>query len=107
MKKLILTVILSFFLIKSHAQFNYQPSFKGGGDKILHFAFSYAISYNSYNFLEPRYGKKKARLYSSLISLGVGITKEIVDEKYRKGWEAGDMYANMVGIVLFRVSIND
>lgn len=107
MKKLILTVILSFFLIKSHAQFNYDPSLKHGGDKILHFAGSYVISYNSYKFLLPRYGEKKAKLYSSLISIGVGITKEIIDEKYRKGWEVEDMYANAGGILLFRVSIND
>ena len=33
------------------------------------------------------------------------IAKEIIDERYRKGWEAGDMYANMSGIVLFKFDL--
>jgi len=105
MKKLLLTVILSLISIKSYSQFNYQPSFKGGGDKILHFTCSYIIQYNSYNFLEPRVGKKKAKLYSTLLTLGIGAGKELIDQRYRKGWEAGDMYANSAAVVLFRLEL--
>ena len=54
-------VIISIFSIKSYSQINYSPSFKGGGDKILHFTCSYIIQYNSYKWLEPRYGAKKAK----------------------------------------------
>jgi len=106
MKKLLLTVILSLISIKSYSQFNYQPSFKGGGDKILHFTCSYIIQYNSYNFLEPRVGKKKAKLYSTLLTLGIGAGKELIDQRYRKGWEAGDMYANSAAVVLFRLDLD-
>ena len=32
--------------------------------------------------------------------------KEIIDERYRKGWEAGDIYANTGGIILFRLDLS-
>jgi hypothetical protein len=105
MKKLLLMVIISIFSIKSYSQINYSPSFKGGGDKILHFTCSYIIQYNSYKWLEPRYGAKKAKLYSTLLTLGIGAGKEFIDERYRKGWELGDMYANSAAVILFRIEI--
>ena len=43
------------------------PPMKVGGDKMLHFAASYAISYHSYKWIEPRYGKDKAKIYSTFI----------------------------------------
>ena len=76
-----------------------------GGDKILHFTASYAISHTTYHYLQPKLGHKKAKIYSIIASLGIGILKEIIDERYRKGWEAGDMYANAGGIVLFRFDL--
>jgi hypothetical protein len=35
----------------------------------------------------------------------VGAAKEFIDEKYRKGWEKEDMYANIGGIILFRYDL--
>tara|TARA_R110002020_G_scaffold82359_2_gene203756 strand:+ start:673 stop:996 length:324 start_codon:yes stop_codon:yes gene_type:complete len=105
MKKLLLMVIVSLISIKSYSQSYNIPPFKRGGDKILHFTCSYIIQYNSYNWLEPRLGKKKAKLYSTLLTLGIGASKEIIDQKFRKGWEAGDMYANSAAIMLFRIEL--
>jgi hypothetical protein len=98
-------VIVSLISIKSYSQSYNIPPFKRGGDKILHFTCSYIIQYNSYNWLEPRLGKKKAKLYSTLLTLGIGASKEIIDQKFRKGWEAGDMYANSAAIMLFRIEL--
>jgi len=100
MKKLLLMVILSVFAITSQSQ-----TIGLEKDKILHFAASYTISYQSYKYLEPRYGKQKAKLYSTILSLSIGIAKEIIDERYRKGWEPGDMVANGGGIIIFRLSL--
>jgi hypothetical protein len=105
MKKLLLIVMLSLLSIKSYSQTYKIPPFKRGGDKILHFTCSYIIQYNSYKWLEPRYGAKKARLYSTLLTLGIGAGKEFIDQRYRKGWELGDMYANSAAVVLFRIEI--
>ena len=76
-----------------------------GGDKMLHFTASYTISHITYHYLQPRVGYKKAKIYSTIISLGTGIIKEIIDERYRGGWEQGDIYTNMGGIILFRIDI--
>jgi len=105
MRKLLLMVILSMFSIKAFTQSYNIPPFKRGGDKVLHFTCSYIIQYNAYNYLEPRFGKKKAKLYSTIITLSIGAGKEIIDQRYRKGWEAGDMYANTAAIILFRYEI--
>ena len=98
-------VIVSLISIKSYSQSYNIPPFKRGGDKILHFTCIYIIQYNSYNWLEPRLGKKKAKLYSTLLTLGNGASKEIIAQKFRKGWEAGDMYANSAAIMLFRIEL--
>ena len=105
MKRLLLIVIL-ILPINMQPQSLKLPPMKVGGDKMLHFAASYAISYHSYKWIEPRYGKDNAKIYSTLISVGIGVGKEIIDEKYRKGWEVGDVYANFGGIILFRYTIN-
>ena len=76
-----------------------------GGDKILHFTASYAISHTTYHYLKPKLGHKKAKTYSIVASLGIGILKEIIDERYRKGGEVEDMYANVGGVVLFRFDL--
>ena len=76
-----------------------------GGDKILHFTASYAISHTTYHYLQPKLGHKKAKTYSIVASLGIGILKEIIDERYRKGGEVEDMYANVGGVVLFRFDL--
>ncbi len=99
-------VILSLISIKSYSQSYKIPPFKRGGDKILHFTCSYIIQHNSYNFLKPHVGKKKAKLYSTLLTLGIGACKELIDQRYRKGWEAGDMYANSAAVVLFRLDLD-
>lgn len=91
-------VILSLISIKSHTQ-------TIGYDKVLHFSCSYIIQHSAYNYLEPRFGKKKAKLYSTIITLSIGAGKEIIDQRYRKGWEAGDMYANTAAIILFRYDL--
>jgi len=114
MKKLISILVTSFLIIQLYAQDNTIPPvrlsgpiqpFNMGIDKVLHFATSYTIAYTTYQYLQPRIGSRRARLYGSCISLGVGILKEVVDERYRKGWEAGDLYANIGGILLFRLDI--
>mgnify|MGYP001037883342 CR=1 FL=1 len=112
MKKLLLIVMLSLFTIKSNAQ-SIEPvrlsgpiqPFNMGVDKMLHFATSYTIAFTTYHYLEPKIGKKKARAWAGTISLTAGIIKEIIDEKYRKGYEQGDIIANMGGVVLWRYDL--
>ena len=104
MKRIIILLLL-FLSLSSYSQSFEVPPLRMGGDKILHFATSYAISYTTYHYLQPKLGHKKAKTYSIVASLGIGIIKEIIDERYRKGWEAGDMYANVGGIVLFRLDL--
>jgi|TARA_R110002074_G_scaffold25678_2_gene75928 hypothetical protein len=99
-KRIIIVVIFLFLSLNLSAQ-----KFKMGGDKMLHFTASYTISHITYHYLQPRVGYKKAKIYSTIISLGTGIIKEIIDERYRGGWEQGDIYANMGGIILFRIDI--
>ena len=100
MKRIIITVIFLFLSLNLSSQ-----TFKIEGDKILHFITSYTISYTTYHYLQPKIGHKKAKIYSTVATLGIGIAKEIIDERYRKGWEVGDMYANMSGIVLFKFDL--
>ena len=105
MKRLITILVTVLSIYQLQAQTIEIPPFRGGGDKILHFTASYTIAYTTYELLQPRIGSRRARLYGSGISLGVGVLKEVVDQRYRKGWEAGDLYANMGGILLFRLDI--
>ena len=100
MKRIIIIVIFLFFFLTKSAQ-----TFKMGGDKILHFTASYAISHTTYHYLQPKLGHKKAKTYSIIASLGIGILKEIIDERYRKGGEVEDMYANVGGVVLFKFDL--
>ena len=102
MKRIIIIVVLLFFFLTKSAQ---TLQLRNHGDKILHFTGSYFIAYTTYHYLQPKIGHKKAKTYSIATSIGIGILKEIIDERYRKGWEAGDMYANMGGIVLFRLDL--
>jgi len=104
MKRIVIFLLL-FLSLSSYSQSFEVPPLRMGGDKILHFATSYAISYTTYYYLQPKLGHKKAKTYSIITSLGIGILKEIIDERYRNGWEAGDMYANACGIVLFRLDL--
>jgi len=99
-KRIIIVVIFLFLSLNLSAQ-----KFKMGGDKMLHFTASYTISHITYHYLQPKLGHKKAKTYSIITSLGTGIIKEIIDERYRGGWEQGDIYANMGGIILFRIDI--
>ena len=105
MKRILMILVTFLSIIQLQAQTIEIPPFRGGGDKILHFTASYTIAYTTYQYLQPRIGSRRARLYGSGISLGIGILKEVIDEHYRKGWEAGDLYANMGGILLFRLDI--
>jgi len=41
-----------------------------------------------------------------LLTLGIGAGKELIDQRYRKGWEAGDMYANSAAVILFRLDLD-
>mgnify|MGYP003965266119 FL=1 len=102
MKRIIIIVVLLFFFLTKSAQ---TLQLRNHGDKILHFTGSYFIAYTTYHYLQPKIGHKKAKTYSIATSIGIGILKEIIDERYRKGWEAGDMYANAGGIVLFRFDL--
>ena len=104
MKRIIIFLLL-FLSLNSYSQSFKIPPLRMGGDKILHFATSYTISYTTYHYLQPKIGHKKAKIYSTAATIGMGIIKEIIDERYRKGWEAGDMYANVGGIVLFRLDL--
>ena len=104
MKRIVIFLLL-FLSLNSYSQSFELPPLKMGGDKIFHFITSYTISYTTYHYLQPKIGHKKAKTYSTVATVGIGIAKEIIDERYRKGWEAGDMYANMSGIVLFRFNL--
>lgn len=103
--KLLFTILFLLFSLNTHSQSVKIPPMKVGGDKLLHFAASYTINYTTYHYLQPKIGHKKAKRYSTIASLGVGIIKEIIDERYRKGWEEGDMYANIGGVILFRYDL--
>ena len=103
--KHIIILLLLFLSLSSYSQSFEIPPLRMGGDKILHFATSYTISYTTYHYLQPKIGHKKAKIYSTAATIGMGIIKEIIDERYRKGWEAGDMYANVGVIVLFRLDL--
>jgi len=104
MKKLILIVIL-LFPIKSYAQTFKPIPFNNGTDKQLHCLGTYAMTYTSYKYFEPIYGKEKAFFYSSLLSFSVGVVKEVYDHYDHNGYEADDVIANAAGIILFRFSI--
>ena len=106
MKKLLLMVLISMFSIKSYSQTT-VPKLSIGYDKILHFTCSYIIQHESYKFLEPRVGKKKAKLYSTILTLSIGACKELVDQRYRSGWEIQDMYANSLAVTIFRYEIGN
>ena len=81
--------------------FNNAPAMKNGGDKILHFTFSYVIAYETYRYFEPRVGRKKAKVYSIIVPVAAGLGKEFVDYKWRKGAEGADLIADGLGITLF------
>tara|TARA_R110002012_G_scaffold118746_4_gene267727 strand:+ start:160 stop:552 length:393 start_codon:yes stop_codon:yes gene_type:complete len=114
MKRLFLLLVTSLIAIQLYSQDNTIPPvrlsgpiqpFNMGIDKVLHFATSYTIAYTTYHYLQPRIGSRRARIWGAGISLGVGIAKEVIDERYRKGYEQGDIIANMAGILLFRIDI--
>lgn len=50
--------------------------------------------------------KKKAKVYSILITAGAGVAKEIVDDKWRKGAENGDLIADGLGIGFALITID-
>jgi hypothetical protein len=101
-KRIIIIVIFLFFFLTKSAQ---TLQLRNHGDKILHFTGSYFIAYTTYHYLQPKIGHKKAKTYSIATSIGIGILKEIIDERYRKGGEVEDMYANVGGVVLFRFDL--
>ena len=103
--KLLFTTLFLLFSLNVHSQSFKIPPIKVEDDKMFHFIASYTINYTTYHYLQPKIGHKKAKRYSTITSLGIGIIKEIIDERYRKGWEVGDMYANVGGIVLFRYDL--
>ena len=105
MKRIVIFLLL-FLSLSSYSQISYKPSFKGGGDKILHFTVSYVLMYNSYHYLETKMPKKKAKIYSIIITAGAGIAKEIVDDKWRKGAENGDLIADGLGIGFALITID-
>ena len=92
-------VILFLFLsLSSNSQTFKVPPLRNGGDKIVHFAVSYTLTYNSYNYLKNKMPKRRTKVCSSLIAIGIGMSKEIIDHKWRKGHETGDIIADGVGI---------
>ena len=50
--------------------------------------------------------KRRAKIYSILIATGAGIAKEIIDEKWRKGYELDDITANSFGISFALLTID-
>lgn len=93
MKRIIIIVIFLFLSLNLYPQFN-----KVETDKILHFTTSYVITDISYHFLEKKTSKNKALIYSTLIGISAGITKEIIDHKYGAGAQNGDLIADGLGI---------
>jgi len=104
--KYIIILLLLFLNLNSYSQSFKVPPMKNGGDKILHFTVSYVLTYHSYHYLKTKMPKKKAKIYSILIATSAGIAKEIIDEKWRKGYELGDITANSVGISLALITID-
>ena len=105
MKRIVIFLLL-FLSLSSYSQSFELPPLRMGGDKILHFTASYVIMYNSYHYLETKMPKKKAKIYSILITAGAGIAKEIVDDKWRKGAENGDLIADGLGISFALITID-
>ena len=58
------------------------------------------------NYLKHKMPKRRAKIYSVLIVTGAGITKEIIDEKWRKGYELSDITANSFGISFALLTID-
>ena len=67
-------------------------------DKVMHLTVSYALTHCSYQYFKTRVPKKQARLYSILIPIGIGISKEIIDYKCGGSVESGDLLADGLGI---------
>lgn len=104
----IIIFISLLFTVSIHSQslheiglFNNAPAMNNGGDKILHFTFSYVIAYETYRYFEPRVGSRKAKVYSIIVPVAAGLGKEFVDYKWRKGAEGADLIADGLGITLF------
>lgn len=81
-----------------------------GEDKFKHFFLSGFLTVYSYNFLrEVVNSPKSVALYTSSFSItGLGITKEIVDLKSKKGHPSfKDILANLLGVgtALFFVKV--
>ena len=96
--KIITTILLLFISLNFYPQSLSNPLEKFETDKMLHFAGSYILTDISYHFFEKRTTKKKAILYSVLIGISVGVTKEIIDKKWGNGAERGDLIADGLGI---------
>ena len=99
-------ILLLFLSLSSNSQTFKVPPLRNGGDKIVHFAVSYTLTYNSYNYLKHKMPKRRAKIYSILIATGAGIAKEIIDEKWRKGAENGDLIADGLGISFALITID-
>jgi len=114
-KRIIIVVVLLLFSLNLYSQdlkilpvsIEGNPNaFNIGVDKLLHFTTSYTIAYTTYHFLKPRIGNKKARAYAGILSFSAGVIKEVLDERYRTGYEKGDIIANMGGVLLFKYHIS-
>jgi len=103
--KRIIIFLLLFISLSSYSQIFEIPPLKNGGDKILHFTVSYTLTYHSYHYLKSRVPKNKAKLYSALITISIGVAKEAIDEKWRKGSERGDLIANSLGTSFALITI--
>ena len=96
--KLIIIFICLFLSFNSYTN---EPEY----DKVLHFTVSYIITDVSYNFLEKKMPKKKALIYSALIGISAGITKEIIDHKWGGGAQRGDLIADGLGVSVSIITI--
>lgn len=105
--KIITTILLLFISLNFYPQSLSNPLENlPETDKILHFAGSYIITDFSYHFFEKRTTKNKAILYSVLIGISVGVTKEIIDKNWGKyGAEGGDLIANGLGVSFAIITI--
>jgi VanZ family protein len=104
--KRLLVVLFLLFGLNSYSQSLSNPLENIETDKMMHFAGSYIITDFSYHFFEKRTTKKKAILYSVLISIGVGVTKEIIDKNWGNGAENKDLVADGLGISFAVIAIN-
>lgn len=98
LNQLVTTLILTAFTLISSDTLAQDSFSLRDQDKQLHLISSYALNLSMYKIVNKYVVKDKtaAMLVSSLLTLGIGVTKELCDKQF--SW--GDMQANSIGIGL-------